>query len=119
MGLPALPRLAAICLNGVWVGLVLGSVAARLRDVPPIVESVMRIAFLAMPIVWTPELLSERAWLRAFNPFHHLVEVVRAPLLGELPAAEFWLAVGAVTVVGWAAALALFARCRGRIAYWL
>ena len=79
----------------------------------------MRVAFLATPIVWTPELLSERAWLLQFNPFHHLLEVVRAPLLGEVPAAGSWIAVGAITVAGWAGALVLYARCRGRIAYWL
>ena len=118
-GLLALPGLAAICLNGVWVAIALGTATARFRDVPPIVESVMRVAFLATPIVWTPELLSERAWLLAFNPFHHLLEVVRAPLLGELPAADSWIAVGAITVAGWTAALALYARCRGRIAFWL
>ena len=118
-GLLALAGLAAVCVNGVWVGLLCGTVTARFRDVPPVVDSVMRVAFLATPIVWTPALLSERAWLVAFNPFHHVLEVVRAPLLGELPAAGSWLAVGAVTVVGWTATLALYARCRGRIAFWL
>ena len=118
-GLLALPGLAAICVNGVWVGLAFGTVAARFRDLPPIVDSVMRIAFLATPIVWTPALLSERAWLLTFNPFHHLLEVVRAPLLGELPAADSWIAVGVMTVAGWTVALALYARCRGRIAFWL
>ena len=115
----AVPGLAAVCVNGVWLGLVCGTVTARFRDVPPIVNRVMRLAFLATPIIWTPELLSERAWLLQFNPFHHLVEVVRAPLLGEVPAAGSWLAVGAITVAGWAGALVLYARCRGRIAYWL
>ncbi len=118
-GLLAVPGLAAICLNGVWVALVCGTLTARFRDVPPILESVMRLAFLATPIVWTPALLPERAWLVAFNPFHHLLEVVRAPLLGELPAAASWGAVGAITVLGWALALVLYARCRARIAYWL
>ena len=118
-GLLALPGLAAICLNGVWVGLLFGTMAARFRDVPPIIDSVMRVAFLATPIVWTPALLSEHAWLLTFNPFHHVLEVVRAPLLGQLPAVNSWIAVGAITVVGWAVALALYARCRGRIAFWL
>ena len=115
----AVPGLAAVYANGVWLGLVCGTATARFRDVPPIVGSLMRVAFLATPIIWTPELLSERAWLLQFNPFHHLLEVVRAPLLGEVPAAGSWLAVGAMTVAGWVGALAIYARCRGRIAYWL
>lgn len=119
VGLLALPALLAICVNGVWVGLALGTVGARFRDLPPMVESVMRVAFLATPIVWTPALLSERQWLVAFNPFHHFIEVVRAPLLGEAPDARSWAVVGALTAAGWAAALVLHAHCRRRIAYWL
>ena len=115
----AVPGLAAVCANGVWLGLVCGTITARFRDVPPIVQSVMRVAFLATPIIWTPALMSKRAWLVDFNPFHHLLEVVRAPLLGELPAAGSWPAVAAMTVAGWGGALALYARYRGRIAYWL
>ena len=115
----AVPGLVAVGVNGVWVGLVCGTVAARFRDVPPMVDSVMRVAFLGTPIIWTPELLPGRAWLVQFNPFHHLLEVVRAPLLGEVPSAASWLAVGGITLAGWAVALALYAHCRGRIAYWV
>jgi len=99
-----------------------GTLTARFRDVPLIVASVMRVAYLATPIIWTPALLSEQAWLLDFNPFHHLLEVAqvaRAPLPGEVPAAGSWLAVGAITVADWAGALALWTRCRGPIAYWL
>ena len=118
-GLLALPGLALVCANGVWMALAFGAITARYRDVPPMVESVMRVAFLATPIVWAPALLEGRAWLVNFNPFHHLLEVVRGPLLGEQPALASWLAVGVITVLGWSATLALFARCRARIAYWL
>ena len=118
-GLLALPGLAAVCLNGVWVALFAGTVGARFRDVPPIVDSVMRIAWLGTPVIWMPALVPERGLFVRLNPFHHVLEVVRAPLLGTPPAAESWLVVGLVTVAGWAATLFLFARCRRRIAYWV
>ena len=118
-GLLAVPGLVAVCVNGAWLALVCGTLTARFRDVPIIVGSVMRVAFLATPIIWTPALLPGRAWVLEFNPFHHLLEVVRAPLLGEVPAPGSWVAVGTMTVAGWAGALALYVRCRGRIAYWL
>ena len=118
-GLLAVPGLAAVCVNGAWLALVCGTLTARFRDVPILVGSVMRVAFLATPIIWTPALLPGRAWVLEFNPFHHLLEVVRAPLLGEVPAAGSWVVVGTMTVAGWAGALALYVRCRGRIAYWL
>ena len=92
-GLLALPGLALLCLNGIWAGLLLGIVSARFRDVPPIITSVVRICFFVTPIIWTPELLPARTLVLDANPFFHLVEVVRAPLLGQMPGLASWIAV--------------------------
>ena len=122
-GLLAVPGLVLLCLNGMWVGLFLGIVSARFRDVPPIVASVVRIAFFATPIIWMPELMPRRALMLAlvldFNPFFHFLELVRAPLLGQVPGLLSWLAVSGMTLGGWLATFALFRRYRWRIAYWV
>ena len=118
-GLLALPGLALICLNGVWVGLLSGLMSARFRDVPPLVDSIMRIVFFVTPIIWMPELLPDRAVLLDFNPFFHFLEVVRAPLLGQAPELVSWLAVLGITLGGWLVTFALFCRYRWRVAYWV
>ena len=115
----ALPGLALLCLNGMWAGLFLGTISARYRDVPPIVDSAMRIFFFVTPIIWMPELLPQRAGLLDFNPFFHFLELVRAPLLGQAPGLVSWLVVLSVTFGGWLATFALFRRYRWRIAYWV
>ena len=123
IGFLALPGLAFLVLNGIWVGLVLGVVSARFRDVPPILESVVRILFFVTPIIWMPELMPGRALMLAvvldFNPLFHFVEVVRAPLLGQAPELVSWLAVSGITLGGWLLAFALLRRYRRRIAYWV
>ena len=122
-GLLALPGLALLVLNGIWAGLVLGVVSARFRDVPPILDSVVRILFFVTPIIWMPELMPGRALMLAvvldFNPLFHFVEIVRAPLLGRAPELVSWLAVAGVTLAGWLLAFALLRRYRRRIAYWV
>ena len=118
-GFLALPGLALLCLNGLWAVLLLGIISARFRDVPPIVGSIVRICFFVTPIIWMPELVPQRAMVLEFNPFYHLVEVVRAPLLGELPTVSSWIAVLSMTVGGWVLAFAFFRRYRRRIAYWV
>ena len=118
-GLFALPGLALLCLNGLWAGLLLAIVSARFRDIPPIVTSVVRICFFVTPIIWMPELMPGRPLVLDLNPFFHLVEVVRAPLLGRVPGLDSWIAVLAMTAVGWLAAFALFRRYRRRVAYWV
>ena len=122
-GLLALPGLVLLCLNSIWVGLLLGIVSARFRDVPPIVASLVRILFFVTPIIWMPELMPERALMLAlvldFNPFFHFVELVRAPLLGQTPGLVSWLAASGITLGGWLLAFELLRRYRRRIAYWV
>lgn len=119
VGLLALPGLVLLCLNGIWAGLLLGIVSARFRDVPPVVSSIVRICFFVTPIIWMPELVPARALVLEANPFFHLVEVVRAPLLGQAPGLESWFAVLLITCAGWLVTFAFFRRYRRRIAYWV
>lgn len=118
-GLLVVPGLILLCLNGLWMGLLFGLVSARFRDVPPIMDSIVRIAFFVTPIIWMPELLPGRAVLLDLNPFYHFLELVRAPLLGQTPELASWLAVVGIMVAGWLATFALFCHYRGRIAYWI
>ena len=118
-GLLVVPGLILLCLNVIWAGLLLGIVSARFRDVPPIVASVVRILFFVTPIIWMPELMPGRAFVLDFNPFYHLVELVRAPLLGQAPGLASWLAVSGFVLGGWLVTFELFRRYRRRIAYWV
>ena len=117
-GLLVLPGLALLCLNGVWMGLLFGLVSARFRDVPQIVASVVQVAFFLTPIIWKPELLPDRAFVLELNPFFHLVELVRAPSLGQAPGLVSWFAAAGITLGGWLVTLLMYRRYRWRIAYW-
>ena len=117
-GLLVLPGLALLCLNGVWMGLLFGLVSARFRDVPQIVASVVQVAFFLTPIIWKPELLPDRAFVLDLNPFFHLVELVRAPSLGQAPGLVSWFAAAGITLGGWLVTLLMYRRYRWRIAYW-
>ena len=75
------------------------------------------IAYVAVELV--PELLRSRSFIADFNPFHHLMEIVRAPLLGNLPSAESYIAVLLTTLVNVVIVATFFARFRSRISYWV
>jgi len=114
-----LPGFLLICLNGIWVGIVLGSLNARFRDLQPIIFNVMQIFFYVTPIVWRPEQLAEHPAVVQFNPLYHFIELLRMPLLGTVPPATTWLVAIGITVFGYLGALLFFGHYRGRIAYWL
>ena len=111
--------LAILAVNGVALGLIVGILSARYRDIPPIIANALQMIFFFSPILWMPESLGDRGYLITYNPFAHFIEIVRQPLLGLMPDMSTWLIVAAITVVNCAAALALFARFRSRIAYWI
>lgn len=116
----AVPGLVVQIANGVWVCLLLGMVSARFRDIVPIVASLIQIVFFITPIFWLPNSLGGHyQWIVDFNPIYAMVEIVRAPLLGQSVSAGLWGMALAVTVVGWATALAAFARFRSRIPFWV
>jgi lipopolysaccharide transport system permease protein len=115
----ALPGLLLICLNGLWTGLLLGLLCARFRDIQSLVANFVQILFFLTPIIWKADQLGNRIGLARLNPFYHLVEIVRLPLLGQVPDWTSWAASIGVTLAGWATTLGLYARFRGRIAYWV
>jgi lipopolysaccharide transport system permease protein len=113
------PGFLLLALNGALAGLFLGMVSTRFRDIPQIVGSVVQIVFFVTPIMWKPELLGAHSALMTLNPFYHLCEIVRAPLLGYLPSLENYVAVAVVTVLNLLLAALIFARFRSRISYWV
>jgi ABC-type polysaccharide/polyol phosphate export permease len=116
----ALLALALIMVNGIWVGLLLGTICARFRDMPQIIGSLIQVVFYLTPVMWRPSQLPDRlSWLTNFNPFQSFLDIVRDPLLGELPPLLAWKVAGAVTLVGFAVATLFFSRFRARIVYWL
>jgi len=117
----SLPGFALVLLNLTWAALILAILCARYRDLPQIMNSILQVAFYLTPILWMPKLLPQRAglYLLDLNPFYHLFEIMRAPLLGEVPALSNWLVSLGLAIVGWTVALAVYGRFKGRIAYWL
>lgn len=104
------------------VSLLLGIFGARFRDIPPIIGSVMQIAFYLTPIMWSPVMLEHRGLAKALielNPFFSLLEIMRGPLMGEPLAPGIWsLALGYSAVLIILTGL-VFTRARPRIPYWI
>lgn len=119
VALLAIPGLIIILVNGALANLFIGMVSARFRDVPQLINSIFQIAFFITPIFWKPELLKGRTFVIDFNPLFHLLEIVRAPLLGLVPTAKSYLAVLFITLVNLLLVSAFFTRFRSRISYWV
>lgn len=116
----ALPGFCLILLNGVWIGMLLGLANARFRDVSQFVNNAMRLVFFLTPIIWYAEMATgPRASFVMLNPFFYFIEIVRAPMLGQMPDARVWYVAILITLLGWVVALPVYARWRRQISYWV
>jgi ABC-type polysaccharide/polyol phosphate export permease len=114
------PGLALVCLNGIWISLLLGIACARFRDIQPLVASLLQVALFVTPIFWAPEQLAGRlGQVEQYNVLFHYVEIVRGPMLGHAPEPWSWFMVTMATVLGWSLTIYCLAKFRRRIPYWL
>lgn len=111
--------LSLLVLNCFWVALLLGIVCTRFRDVPLIVSSLMQLAFFVSPIMWVPGILGNRMWVAHFNPIYHLIEIVRAPIVGAAMPSSSFAVCASIAAAGFALCITAFAAFRHRLAYWL
>ncbi|HEX3573436.1 MAG TPA: ABC transporter permease [Rhodopila sp.] len=118
--LMALPGLLLWSIDALALTLILGAFCARFRDIQPIVNSIMQIAFFVTPVIWKPTQLSPTGIERlALNPFFDLLEIVRGPILGSGIAGTTWLGALMYSVALCAISWAFFVRARGRVTFWV
>ena len=116
-----IPGFIILLLNLLWMSLFLSIVCSRFRDLTQIVNSLLQVIFYITPIIWLPSLLPARAKVMVldFNPFYHLIEIIRLPLLSQPPTAYNWLVSISLIFIGWSVSLLFFNKYRNRIPYWL
>ena len=114
-----IPGFVIVCLNLVWIGVVVAILCARYRDIAPIIGSVLQIGFFVTPVMWSYKLQSVSPWIVNINPFAAMIELIRAPLLGEVISLPLVVLALACLPVGYALAAALFVRTRRQIVFWV
>ena len=103
------------------LGMLIAIVSLRFRDVPPMVGSILNVLFYLTPVMWFADSIKSSLahFLLGLNPFYHLVQIFRLPLLGELPTPENWLISISMCVVVSITANLVVARNRKRLVFWI
>lgn len=101
------------------LGLISAIVSTRYRDIPQILTSLLQVAFLVTPIFWSIEAMPNRPSFLSFNPFFHMMNLVRDPLLGMVPPLQSWLIVVAIMLALIPVTIWLYIRAYVRIPYWV
>jgi ABC-2 type transport system permease protein/lipopolysaccharide transport system permease protein len=104
---------------GYFLAIVLGPLCARFRDIPLVVQSAMQVTFFLTPIFWMPSAVSHRPMFTHANPFYHLIELVRAPMLGAPASAVNWQVSLWLCAMLALLAVGVVAATRRRLTLWL
>lgn len=116
-----IPGLVLLMLTVGGVSLGIAVISTRFRDVPQILSSAVQVFFYLTPIVWKPESLPEgpRDLILTWNPFYHLLQVTRQPLLNIAPTWTEWLIAIAMAAVSVLLGSAIYRANRKRVAFWV
>ncbi len=112
--------LPLVLANMALMSIIVAIPSTRFRDINQTVQFAIQVLFFLTPIFWAPNQMGgKRGLIVQYNPFAHLLELVRGPLLGRAPLLVNWewgfglLAVQALIVI---VMLTLF---RKRVVFWI
>ena len=115
--------LALAIINYAWISLLLGVVCTRFRDVIQLIANLSTILFFITPIFWHADQLDSTPIAKFIlvdaNFSYHLVDVIRAPLLGKPIELASILYLSASAVFGLALTWMFLRHFYNRIAYWV
>ncbi len=118
----ALPALAVVYLNALWMSALFALVGARFPDFGQLLNTISVFLFLLTPIIWYADSMpasSMRGQFMRLNPFFHLVEIVRAPIMGDVVEASTLWSVAGMSVIGLLVATLAYRRYARYVPLWI
>jgi ABC-type polysaccharide/polyol phosphate export permease len=115
-----IPGIIIVGVNGAWMTMLLGMIGARFRDIPQLITNLVMVLMFVTPVFWLPGQLGDGSHkVVTLNFMYHLIEVMRAPMLGTMPAPLSYQVTIAGALLGWVITFEIYARFCRRIPYWL
>ena len=112
--------LPIVLINAALLSMIVAMPAVRFRDVYQTISVSVQIFFFLTPVFWTPaQMAGKRSIILTLNPFAHLLELIRQPILGHTPSLVHWeWGIGLMFVLG-ATVVTMLTLYRKRVVFWL
>jgi len=117
--LASIPGVVLVLLAALPAAFIFSILCTRFRDLQQIIASAVQLAFFLTPIFWKGSLLKRHLYFVNWNPFHWMLEVVRAPIIEGIPSWTIYAKLGGLTVLLYAIAIPFFVKYRRRLAFWV
>ena len=60
---------------------ILSILGSRFHDMEQVITNIVQVSFYATPIIWMPSLISGREFYLEYNPFYHVINIIRIPVI--------------------------------------
>jgi lipopolysaccharide transport system permease protein len=117
-----IPGLAAWTAFGFLVASLAGLLNTAVRDFQYVQSVGVQILFYATPVIYPEKLLVEQglSWALTFNPLHHLLAIVRIPMMHDsIPPPNHYIGVALTLLVLGAITVYATQKASRRIVFWL
>lgn len=108
--------------NMIWWSMCMALIGARHADTGEMINTALRFGMLLTPILWVGERFEPYSafwWAVHVNPAYHLINLVRAPMLGQaIDPITIWYLAG-LTLGGWGLAMLLYRRYSRFVPLWI
>jgi ABC-type polysaccharide/polyol phosphate export permease len=113
--------LPIVVINACFLSMIIAMPATRFRDVQQTIVVSVQILFFLTPVFWSPANMqgAKKSIMLTLNPFAHLLELIRQPVLGHVPDLIHWeWGIGLMFLLG-TTAVVMLTLYRKRIVFWL
>jgi ABC-type polysaccharide/polyol phosphate export permease len=117
--LMVIPSIFILGINSICLGIVLGFLSARYRDIIQMVQAFLNILIFLTPVMWKVEMLRDKSYLANFNPLTHFIALIRDPLLGNNINSLALIITLSITVIHFLVACYLYKKFSKRLVFWL
>lgn len=115
----SIPGFIIWIINSLAISIFLGCICARFRDIPQIINSLIQIVYYITPIMWMPYQIHKHQYLLLINPIFSTMQIIKGPILGEIPTISVYLSALIYSFVLWGLAWIMFIRSKTRLAFWI
>lgn len=102
------------------VSFILSVACLRFRDLENVIFNIMAVAFFVTPIIWVPEMAKgTRDFVLDFNPFFHMMEIIRDPIIGQPIEIKNWIVAIGLMICSWCIAWFVHRNNARQVLTWL
>jgi len=114
-----IPGLFLVIINLFWIMFLLGMFGARFRDIEHLVNSAVPLLFFVSPVIYRVDRLPVGLNIVWFNPLSYFIEVVRAPVLDQIPGHHAYFVMTGLFLAGTTMTWAYYKAYGKRLAFWV